>query len=420
MWKRPRRVEPIEPHPLPDGFDEAFYLAAHPDVRAAVAAGAVASGAAHFQAHGWREDRETRAATGQDGLPLPSSYLMDLVTNGRDPVRFEAAGAADLAAVRQAVRNAGLRLPDGGLRVLDWGCGCGRLARHWASDASGVDLFGCDINPALVAWCRDHLPFGTFAVSPFEPPLAYADGSFDLIYGISVLTHLTFEQHHRWVKEIHRLLKPSGVAVLTAHGPTMFPQILSGARTAYDSGKVRTHLIDEDAFICLEHADGSNASGNVLTGAMFDHLFRGFDVRLHVPRYGLMGIQDTYVVAKRSARLRAIDDLCRMDLQGEAWRSAMDLDLDGARAFSVLADVTDLYFPATIELRFRWPTGETKSSGARPLPDKVAWTHLDKAYASIAIDDLPALRGPVRLEVDVTGSKPLDGGVLTLSKAFLF
>jgi hypothetical protein len=43
--------------PGPPAFDEAFYLASYPDIRAAVAAGQIASGWAHFSGQGLREGR---------------------------------------------------------------------------------------------------------------------------------------------------------------------------------------------------------------------------------------------------------------------------------------------------------------------------------------------------------------------------
>ena len=33
-------------------------------------------------------------------------------------------------------------------RILDWGCGCGRLTRHWLALPRGQDrVFGADIDP---------------------------------------------------------------------------------------------------------------------------------------------------------------------------------------------------------------------------------------------------------------------------------
>ena len=72
-------------------------------------------------------------------------------------------------------------------RVLDWGVGCGRVARHFPS-AHSRSLTGCDIDRDNVEWCSAHLA-GSFVASRLTPPLPFDDGCFDLVYGISVFTH---------------------------------------------------------------------------------------------------------------------------------------------------------------------------------------------------------------------------------------
>ena len=44
----------------------------------------------------------------------------------------------------------------------------------------------------------------------------------DLIYGISVFTHLAEHEQHRWLQEIQRILQPGGIAILTIHGESVF------------------------------------------------------------------------------------------------------------------------------------------------------------------------------------------------------
>ena len=65
--------------------------------------------------------------------------------------------------------------------MLDFGCGCGRMIRHW-HDLPRRRLHGCDYNPLLVAWCSEHLPFAEFRGNALEPPLPYEDDQFDLVY----------------------------------------------------------------------------------------------------------------------------------------------------------------------------------------------------------------------------------------------
>lgn len=93
--------------------------------------------------------------------------------------------------------------------VLDWGVGHGRVARHLRR--FGVEeVFGIDIDPQNVGWAREHLPHLDVTVGPLMPPTPYPDGRFSLIYGISVMTHLTRSVQEAWLAEISRLLRPGG------------------------------------------------------------------------------------------------------------------------------------------------------------------------------------------------------------------
>ncbi len=102
--------------------------------------------------------------------------------------------------------------------ILDWGVGCGRVARH-LTPALGGSFFGCDIDADNIAWCRQHLP-GNYLPSTLAPPLPYADRLFDLVYGISVFTHLRQSWEQVWLEELHRILKPRGWLLATVHGQT--------------------------------------------------------------------------------------------------------------------------------------------------------------------------------------------------------
>ena len=101
--------------------------------------------------------------------------------------------------------------------ILDWGCGCGRLIRHFLA-RSKSRITGIDIDPDNLQWCVEHYPSAVFREGRLEPPLDIPDDSFDFIFGISVFTHLTEELQHRWLAELRRITKPGGVALMTVTG----------------------------------------------------------------------------------------------------------------------------------------------------------------------------------------------------------
>jgi SAM-dependent methyltransferase len=105
-----------------------------------------------------------------------------------------------------------------GKRVLDFGCGAGRTLRHFTDEATRCEIWGCDIDEASIAWLKDNLspPF-QFVRGGEEPPLPFPAGHFDLIWAVSVFTHLA-DSWARWLCELHRLLRPGGLLLASFHG----------------------------------------------------------------------------------------------------------------------------------------------------------------------------------------------------------
>jgi ubiquinone/menaquinone biosynthesis C-methylase UbiE len=93
--------------------------------------------------------------------------------------------------------------------MLDFGCGCGRVIRNWRS-LQGVNIYGSDYNHELIAWCDENLSFAHFDSNDLAPPLSYESNKFDLIYALSVFTHLPEELQLTWLQELTRVLQPGG------------------------------------------------------------------------------------------------------------------------------------------------------------------------------------------------------------------
>ena len=76
-------------------------------------------------------------------------------------------------------------------RVLDFGCGWGRLTRMLARDVTPGQLYGCDPAQGILDVCRaDRVP-AELARSDFLPQRVPFDGPFDLAFAFSVFTHLS-------------------------------------------------------------------------------------------------------------------------------------------------------------------------------------------------------------------------------------
>jgi SAM-dependent methyltransferase len=80
---------------------------------------------------------------------------------------------------------------------------------------SGLRLAGTDANPKPIEWDRENLPNIEFYYNQLTPPLAFRDGSFDLIYALSVFTHIPLELQQNWLDELRRILVPGGYLLCT-------------------------------------------------------------------------------------------------------------------------------------------------------------------------------------------------------------
>ena len=106
-----------------------------------------------------------------------------------------------------------------GVAILDFGCSSGRVLRHFYPQhrEQGWHLFGVDIQARPVEWMRQNFP-NEFCVytGTVLPKLPFADNSLDVIYGISVFTHIKY-LWDMWLLELKRVLKPGGLLIQTFH-----------------------------------------------------------------------------------------------------------------------------------------------------------------------------------------------------------
>lgn len=161
-------------------------------------------------------------------LPIPPRRLRTLV--GPEPTieGFLAQGQRMAGDIRNAVAAVGRTL-ESFRNVLDFGCGCGRQIR-WFADLSGsCRLHGSDVCAPAIRWNQRHLGFAEFAVNGPLPPLPYPDAKFDLVYSISVFTHLNGEAQEPWLAELERVASPGGLVLISVQGELGFESFKNGA-----------------------------------------------------------------------------------------------------------------------------------------------------------------------------------------------
>jgi SAM-dependent methyltransferase len=100
-------------------------------------------------------------------------------------------------------------------RVLDYGCGWGRITRFFLKDVAGRNLWGIDCNEDLIAFCRESNRWSRFEVNDPMPPSDLAGDHFDLAFSYSVFSHMREDVHLAWLDELRRVVKPGGLLILT-------------------------------------------------------------------------------------------------------------------------------------------------------------------------------------------------------------
>lgn len=101
-------------------------------------------------------------------------------------------------------------------RVLDFGCGWGRLMRLMLKYCAPERLFGVDPWDESIAICRNDGVLGQLAQSDYVPHRLPFDGvTFDFIYAFSVFTHLSEKTAERCLRTLRERISPRGLLIVT-------------------------------------------------------------------------------------------------------------------------------------------------------------------------------------------------------------
>lgn len=110
--------------------------------------------------------------------------------------------------------------------ILDFGCGCGRTLIPLSQFVPTERVYGTDIDGEAIHWLKTHhASFRDLDVNGVKPPTKYANDIFDFIYVVSVFTHLPEDMQFAWLEELHRIMKPGGIGVLTTHGEKHYSRL---------------------------------------------------------------------------------------------------------------------------------------------------------------------------------------------------
>lgn len=117
--------------------------------------------------------------TSQPQHPLPPENLIFRVTGENEAEWFVQSGKDSVRDIESALASVGRTLA-AHKRILDFGCGCGRILFHMGEVVPPSSITGVDIDAEAIAWLGPQTDARVVAI-PQLPPMPFEADSFDLV-----------------------------------------------------------------------------------------------------------------------------------------------------------------------------------------------------------------------------------------------
>jgi len=224
-------------------------------------------------------------------IPQPEPELIYLTQGHYDVAEYSNSIIPGVMNLHNYLQHAGVNLQQI-QSLLDFGCGSGRLLVGWHLLAPHIELNGCDFNPKLLDWVQQNLSNQAHCVkNNLTPPLPYADNKFDLIYLISVFTHLSLAVQKEWIQEFSRVLKVGGHILITLHG-----EIYVRNGFWQEPDKIQQFL--DTGFAESGSDDGSNYYASHHSIDFIKRMMQGFELVGYFPNGNITGQRTLFQTAQ--------------------------------------------------------------------------------------------------------------------------
>jgi SAM-dependent methyltransferase len=242
--------------------------------------------------------RDGRGNTDATHEPAPPARLRWRVQANQNKATYLEGGKIIAQNIQDLCTIAGRNF-DSFTDILDFGSGCGRVIQNFRDRSRSRTLYATDIEPELVNWGKSNLPGIQWSVNGHEPPLPFNDNAFDLIYGVSVFTHLDEDFQRAWLRELQRVARPGAILILSVQGEYVMSRWLRKDRSYSDE-------VNKRGFIFITLSKGRfklDGFPDFYQGAwqtkeyIYKEWSRYFDIVDYIER-GIHNLQDAVVLRK--------------------------------------------------------------------------------------------------------------------------
>lgn len=163
-----------------------------------------------------------------------------------------------------------------GAKVLDFGCGWGRLMRLLPFFTDPVNIYGSDAWDVSLKYARDAKILGTLAKSDDLPTsLPFYEVNFDLIYAFSVFTHLSEAAARACLAAMRHSIAPNGLVIISVR-PEEFWDFEARNKQADYSHLRKQHEMSGFAF--LPSATNANYGDTSVSRAYLADIAAGWEI----------------------------------------------------------------------------------------------------------------------------------------------
>ena len=241
----------------------------------------------------WTGIRERLLGDDAEIPPLPPPRLRFRVAGSPSRDLFLKVGKRSREEIEASLEQAGRPLASF-RSILDFGCGCGRTLTWLVERHPATAFHGTDVDGESIQWCQENLLLAGFKQNRPLPPLDYSDGMFDLVYAVSVFTHLSEEFQLPWLGELRRILKPNGVLLATVYNNSVWESLDTATVTEIKRKGILFQTSDKLKGICPTWYQTAFETEQ--------HVKDKFNSRFRVLKYLRRGMGDLdVVVAERPA-----------------------------------------------------------------------------------------------------------------------